>query len=115
MKNSIFFTLLLLVSFCGLPLSLPAQADSKAKPAAAPVVSLMGTLERRIAIGGETTGWVLRHGEKQRVELLLPIEAFAWIAEGLVVSVSGTHGKKTYPERGEVAVFVVQKISQVVN
>ena len=48
-------------------------------------------------------------------ELLLPVEAFAWIRDGLVVSVIGVHGTKHYPERGNVAVFTVKKISEVVR
>jgi hypothetical protein len=107
--------LLLLFSFLlsSVTQSQPTAADPHAKPAAQ--TQLTGTLERRIAIGGETTGWALRHGEKQSVELLLPVEAFAWIKEGLVVSVTGVYDTKHYPERGAVKVFVVKQISEVVR
>jgi len=100
-----------------LPLTMRAQSHqlvvTTEKPAPIPVVTLTGTLERRVAIGGETTGWVLRHGEKQHIDLLLPIEAFAWIGEGLAVAVKGTYGTKRYPERGDVPVFIVHEIHQV--
>ncbi|MBI2813729.1 MAG: hypothetical protein HYX71_05555 [Opitutae bacterium] len=84
------------------------------KPAAAEV-QLMGTLEQRVAIGGETTGWVLRYDKDQRVDLLLPIAAFTWIRDGLVVAVKGRFETRRYPERGEVRVFVVREIGQVVT
>lgn len=112
MKHSILATLLLF----SCP-TLWGQAAASAPKAAAPAeVLLTGTLEQRLAIGGETTGWVLRHGGgKERVQLLLPLEAFAWIRDGMVVAVTGVYGTKHYPERGEVAVFHVKKISQVVH
>ncbi|MHB1079483.1 MAG: hypothetical protein ACYC67_08765 [Prosthecobacter sp.] len=113
MKHSLLATLLF---SCMHSATLWAQTAAPAPKAAAPAeVQLMGTLEQRVAIGGETTGWVLRYGEKQRVQVLLPVEAFAWIRDGVVVSVSGVHGTKHYPERGDVAVFIVKKISQVVQ
>lgn len=112
-------TLLIALVFSSLVPSLtfgqPAGKPPPASPAPEVLVRLTGTLERRMAIGGETTGWVLRHGKDQRVELLLPAKAFAWISDGLVVSVSGVHGTRHYPERGDVAVFTVREISQVEN
>lgn len=113
MKHSILATLLFTCLLCSVTQGQPTP--SVPSPAAVPEVQLMGTLEQRVAIGGETTGWVLRYGEKQRVQVLLPVEAFAWIRDGVVVSVSGVHGTKHYPERGDVAVFIVKKISQVVQ
>ncbi len=113
MKHSLLATLLLTCLLCSVTQGQPAPSDPGAK--AASEVQLMGTLEQRLAIGGETTGWVLRYGEKQRVQVLLPVEAFAWIKDGMVVSVSGVHGTKHYVERGDVAVFIVKKISQVVQ
>ncbi|MCF7788871.1 MAG: hypothetical protein K9N47_22290 [Prosthecobacter sp.] len=113
MKHSILATLLLACLLCSVTQGQTATPDTSTKAAAE--VQLMGTLEQRMAIGGETTGWVLRYGEKQRVQVLLPPEAFAWIKDGMVVSVSGVHGTKHYPERGDVAVFIVKKISQVVQ
>jgi hypothetical protein len=86
-------------------------------PATAPaaMVSLMGLLESRVAAGGETTGWVLRYGDKQRVDLLLPIDAFGWIHDGMAVAVKGHFEMRDYPERGRVRVLVVKEISQVVT
>lgn len=95
-------------------LDLPSAPSRAEKPAAAEV-QLMGTLEQRIAIGGETTGWVLRYDKEQRVDLLLPVDAFAWIRDGLVVAVKGRFETRHYPERGEVRVFVVRDINQVVT
>jgi hypothetical protein len=115
MKHTLLLVLLVSTLMSSLAPGQPAPSDSSAKPKAAAEVHLMGTLEQRVAIGDETTGWALRHGDKQRVELLLPVEAFAWIRDGLVVSVSGVHGTKHYPERGNVAVFTVKKISEVVR
>ncbi|MBN8421251.1 MAG: hypothetical protein J0L73_20210 [Verrucomicrobia bacterium] len=113
MNHLIPTTLLLTCLLCSVTLGQTAPSGPVAK--AAPEVQLAGKLEQRIAIGGETTGWALRTGEKQRVELLLPPEAFGWIQDGQFVSVSGVHGTKNYPERGAVAVFIVKKISPVVH
>lgn len=116
----------LLLFLTAASLSLPAVALSLsvketplpsplAEPAPAGEVQLMGTLQRRVAIGGETTGWVLRYGKDQHVDLLLPIDAFAWIRDGLVVAVKGRFETRQYPERGAVRVFVVREISEVVT
>ncbi|MFZ2277451.1 MAG: hypothetical protein WAW39_06620 [Prosthecobacter sp.] len=113
MKHSILATFLFACLLCSVTQGQPAP--SVPSPAAVPEVQLMGTLEQQVAIGGETTGWVLRYGEKQRVQVLLPPAAFAWIRDGVVVSVSGVHATKHYPERGDVAVFIVKKISEVVQ
>lgn len=112
----IFPCLLLLVvsAFPVLALDLPSNPPRGEKPVAAEI-SLMGTLEQRVAGGGETTGWVLRYAKDQRVDLLLPIDAFAWIRDGLAVGVKGRFETRRYPERGEIRVFVVREISQVVT
>ena len=113
MKYSILATLLLACLLCSVTQG--QSVPSAPSPVAVPEVQLMGTLEQRMAIGGETTGWSLLYGEKKRVEVVLPPEAFAWIKDGVVVSVSGVHGTKHYPERGDVTVFIVKKISQLVK
>ena len=115
MKHTLFAaTLLLSCLTCS---TLWGQTTAPAPKAAAPAeVQLRGTLEQRLAIGGETTGWVLRHGDgKERVQVLLPVDAFGWIRDGMEVTVTGVYGTKHYPERGEVAVFMVKKITQVVH
>lgn len=112
MKNILLFVLLTTSFWCSAVSSHADQPGSGA--AAAAEVQLTGTLEQRMAIGGETTGWSLRYGEKKRVELLLPVDALARIKDGLVVSVTGVYGTKHYPERGDVVVFTVKKITQVV-
>ncbi len=113
MKHSILATLLFACLLCSVTQGQPAPSDPGAK--AAPEIQLTGTLEQRMSIGGETTGWALRTGEKKRVEVLLPPEAFAWIQDGMAVSVSGAYGTKHFLERGDVPVFIVKKISQVVK
>lgn len=113
MKHTLFAATLLSCLSCS---TLWGQTAAPAAKAAAPAeVQLVGTLEQRLAIGGETTGWMLRHGDKQRVQVLLPVEAFAWIRDGMDVAVTGVYCTRRYPERGEVVVFIVKKISQVVH
>ncbi len=114
MKKLICFFVLGLASLTGLALDLPPAPEAAEKPAV-PEVELMGTLQKRVAIGGETTGWVLRYDKDQRVDLLLPIGAFAWIRDGLVVAVKGRFETRVYPERGEVRVFAVREIGEVVT
>ena len=111
MKHSIFATLLFACLLCSVTRGQPAPSDPSAK--AAPELQLRGTLEQRMAIGGESTGWALRTGDKTRVEVLLPPEALAWVKDGMVVSLSGVYGTKHYQERGDVTVFMVKKFSQV--
>jgi hypothetical protein len=113
MKHSILATLLLTCLLCSVTQGQSSPSDPSVK--AAPEVQLTGTLDQRISIGGETTGWSLRYGEKKRVEVVLPPEALAWVKDGMVVSVSGVYGTKHYLERGDVTVFMVKKISPVVK
>jgi hypothetical protein len=113
MKTNILLLLLLLAPLPALAAERPGDNRKPDSPAPVPVVTLSGTLERRVAIGGETTGWSLRYGKKDWVDLLLPADAFAWITDGLAVAVTGIWGTKRYPERGEVPVFIVHEIRQV--
>ena len=113
MKHFILATLIFASLLCSVTLGQTASSDTSTK--GAHEIQLTGTLEQRMAIGGETTGWSLRYGEKKRVEVLLPAEAFAWVKDGVVVSVSGVYGTKHFLERGDVSVFIVKKISQVVK
>ncbi len=114
MKTLLLFLFLSFTAQTGFTLSLPVRSVSTAdKPKPAPEVTLMGVLEQRVAIGGETTGWSLRIDRDQRVDLLLPVEAFGWISPGLAVAVKGRYGTRKYPERGEVRVFIVREISQI--
>lgn len=84
---------------------------------AAPADEIMrtGVIERRVSIGGETTGWSLRDEKGKRIDLLLPIAAFATIRDGAHVVIKGKLGTKKYPERGEVTVFLVREISEIVH
>lgn len=87
-------------------------AAEPAKPAEE--TTLTGLIEQRVAAGGETTGWILRYDKDSRVDLLLPYEAFAWLREGIAVAATGRFEVRHYPERGEVRVFVVREISEIV-
>ncbi|MBI2517540.1 MAG: protease complex subunit PrcB family protein [Opitutae bacterium] len=106
MKTSPFVGLLLVLLLGSVGAAEPA------KPAAE--TTLTGLIERRVATGGETTGWILRYDKDSRVDLLLPYEAFAWLREGIAVAVTGKFETRHYPERGEVRVFVVREISEIV-
>ena len=86
-----------------------------ADAAPADEITRTGVIERRVAIGGETTGWVLRDDKGKRIDLLLPIAAFATIRDGMHVAIKGKLGTKKYPERGEVIVFHVREISEIVH
>ena len=101
--------------FLGFALMTLVVTWARGEKAAATEVQLMGALEQRVAIGGETAGWVLRYDKEQRVDLLLPVDAFAWIRDGLYVVVKGRFETRRYPERGEVRVLVVREISEVVT
>ncbi|MCB1278228.1 hypothetical protein [Prosthecobacter sp.] len=82
-------------------------------PVPVPDSHLTGTLERKFAIGGDTTGWSLSYGDKKHVELLLPKDALAWAKDGLVVAVTGTFGTQHYVERGDVPFFIVKTITRM--
>lgn len=72
-------------------------------------------IERRVAIGGETTGWVLRDEKGKKIELSLPPAASATTREGMHVVIKGKLGTKKYVERGEVSMFHVLEISEIVH
>lgn len=93
----------------------PPTPHAFADAAPADEITLTGVIERRVAIGGETTGWTLRDAQGKRIDLLLPIRAFANLREGAHVVVKGKTGVKKYPERGEVTVFLVREIHEIVN
>lgn len=113
MKHILFTVSLVLICLHG-SVSRGQPAAPAPKRAVPAEVQLMGTLEQRLAIGGETTGWVLHHGGG-KVQVLLPAEAFGWIRDGMAVAVTGVYGTQTYPERGVVTVFLIKKITQVVH
>ncbi len=86
-----------------------------ADAAPADEITRTGVLERHVAIGGETTGWVLRDEKGKKLELSLPPAAFATIREGMHVVIKGKLGTKKYLERGEVSIFHVREISEIVR
>lgn len=113
MKHLLILTLLVSAIPCSMTWGQSEDAIPLLSPVAVPTAHLTGTLERKFAIGGDTTGWSLRYDDKKHVELLLPKDAPKWIKDGLVVSVSGTFGTQHYIERGDVMVFIVEKITRI--
>ena len=113
------FTAMLATAAFAAPL--PGNAPAPQPPAplqysdAAPAgeITRTGVIERHVAIGGETTGWVLRDEKGKKIELSLPPAAFATIREGMHVVIKGKLGTKKYLERGEVSIFHVREISKI--
>ena len=95
------------------PTPLPPRPYADAAPA--DEITRTGVIERRVAIGGETIGWVLRDEKGKKIELSLPPAAFATIREGMHVVIKGKLGTKKYLERGEVTMFHVREISEIVH
>lgn len=113
MKHLLILTLLVSSLPCSMTRGQSEDAVPLLSPVPVPVAHLTGTLERKIAIGGDTTGWSLRYGDKKHVELLLPKDALAWVKDGLVVAVTGAFATQHYVERGYVSVFIVEKITRM--
>src|ERR1041384_7861565 len=80
-------------------------------------VTLTGTLQGgRIAIGGETTGWVLQYRDdtgEHSVEVLLPPPLLAQAKSGATVRVRGVFTTRQYVERGAVRLFTVRRLEDV--
>jgi 4-carboxymuconolactone decarboxylase len=102
-------TLLLLLITLGLPMSAFAQSASQK-------VTLTGTLRGgRIAIGGETTGWLLEYRDasgEHSVEVELPRELMTRARSGATVRVTGVFTNREYVERGTVRVFRVSRLDE---
>jgi len=79
-------------------------------------VTLTGTLQGgRIAIGGETTGWVLQYRDstgEHSVEVVLPQSALVQATSGATVRVTGVFATRQYVERGAVRVFNVARVEE---
>jgi hypothetical protein len=90
-----------------------ARAPADASAPAAPEITLMGHFERRMAVGGETTGWTLV-SDHQRIDASFSVAALAQVREGAVFAAKGTFQKRIYPERGEVQIFVIRTMNEVI-
>lgn len=109
MKTLFLLLLALSTSHCIALTPLPPPPPPQAVPVTRDV-TFTGVLECRIAIGGETTGWVLRCEREQKIEVLLPKEVLRRVREGARMTVTGIFETRKHPERGEVQVLVVRKI-----
>ena len=101
-------TLLLHVVFLGVASAALAQARAGQE------ITLTGTLQGgRVAIGGESTGWILEYRDAagaQSVEVELPRDLTARVRSGLMVRLTGTFATRQYVERGAVRIFRVIRV-----
>lgn len=94
------------------------STTDRTRPATQPttqMTSLTGTLRGgMMAIGGETTGWVLqRDGGAGEVDVdVSAVRDQAKRLDGERVTVTGRMTTRKYVERGEVSVFVAEKIQK---
>lgn len=117
MRNIIMKTMLksigvlILVAFVATALpaceTMPAAESSSASTA-----DYTGSLRpNTVAIGGETTGWVLkRKGEPDLEVDVANIRTEAESLAGLLVRLRGRVQQRTYVERGKVPVLVAERI-----
>jgi len=79
-------------------------------------ITLTGTLQGgRVAIGGESTGWMLEYRDasgQHSVEVELPRELTARARSGLMVRVTGMFATRQYVERGAVRIFRVTRLEE---
>jgi len=95
----------------------PASPAGGAKAPGEREVVYEGELENYIAIGGESTGWRLRHrtpqGKREYIEMLLTAEVAQGVRANTRVQVRGTMQTRHYPERGDVQVLVARSVIEV--
>lgn len=115
MKIHLLSLILVLSAPPGSALSLPPPPLAPPERPAPDQVSYTGVLERRVAIGGETTGWVLRHDKGRTIELTFTLKILPLVREGIWVVCTGTIETRHYPERGDVRVLVVREMHEVVT
>lgn len=114
MKTTLCILLLALCPLSSHALDLPVKTPPQA-PQAVAEVTLTGVLERRVSIGGETTGWALRCDKDRIVELTFTLEALSHVREGVWVACTGKFETRHYPQRGDVRIFVVRELHEVVT
>jgi hypothetical protein len=92
----------------------PPVVAAPAEPATGEV-TLTGLIEPRLAIGGETSGWVLEYDKNKRIELLFRVEDLLRVQlyAGMPVALTGSYVTRTYPERGEVRFFSVRVLVEI--
>lgn len=78
--------------------------------------TLTGTLQGgRIAIGGESTGWILEYRDasgQHSTEVDLPRDLAGRARSGSMVRLTGTFVTRTYVERGSVRMFRVTRLEE---
>lgn len=103
-----------IMAFAGvLATAIPAcQSTPAANGAGAAIGEYTGSLRSgAVAIGGETTGWVLkRKGEPDLEVDVANIRTEAESLAGLLVRLRGRVQQRTYVERGKVPVLVAERI-----
>ena len=116
MQTSFYLLLFALSARClvaaqgaDLPRTLPAAAEAEAE------ITLIGVLQSRVSIGGETTGWVLRYDKDRTIELTFSIDALKHVRDGVWVTCTGRFETRHYPERGDVRIFAVRVLNKVVT
>src|SRR5258708_5260945 len=96
MKIFLCLLLLTLGTLSGHAFDFPARIPRPAGQPTAAEVTLTGVLQRRVAIGGETTGWVLRYDKYRTIELTFTFGALAPVPEGAWGTRIGTHRHRHY-------------------
>jgi hypothetical protein len=101
-------TIYLLASLLAFPVTLLAQAK------AAPTITLTGQLEGgRVAIGGETSGWMLRYRDEKgprAIEVEFTASLSKMAKDAAHVRITGTIVDREYVERGRVPTLVATKV-----
>jgi hypothetical protein len=104
-------TLYMLACLVACPVGLWAQAKTPQ------TVTLVGQLEGgRMAIGGETSGWVLHYRDEKEprdIEVAFPASLLKTARDGATVRVTGTIVDREYVERGKVRTLVATKLEPV--
>lgn len=92
----------------------PARAQAAQ---AAKKTTLVGELEKgRVAVGGETTGWILHYrvdAKPQTIEVDFGKEFAGKARHGATVRVTGTVVARNYVERGVVSTLVVSDLQEL--
>jgi 4-carboxymuconolactone decarboxylase len=103
-------TLLMHLVFLGIASIALAQARAGQES------TLTGTLQGgRVAIGGESTGWILEYRDaagQHSVEVELPGDLTARARSGSIVRLTGTFATRQYVERGAVRIFRVTRLEE---
>ena len=103
------FSLLLCLAL----LTLPTMAQDRPPDE----ITLTGRLAGgQMAVGGETTGWVLRYRDEQgprSVDVAFPAALLTQARDGAFVRLTGTIEQRQYLERGTVPTLVVKSLEDL--